>query len=128
MRQSTLVLKLKRNLHAPAVARAVANGRCRRLGLSDSLCDTLVLLVSEVVTNAVRHSTALHDTPIVLTTSVTENSIRVSVTDTGEGFTPTPCAPGSTGGYGLFLVDKAARRWGVDRVGGTRVWFELDKS
>lgn len=129
MRQATLVLKLKRDLHAPSVARAAAAGRCHELDLSDSLCDTLVLLVSEVVTNAVRHSSAPRDTPIILTTSVTDDSIRISVTDTGDGFTPMPRDPDATqGGYGLYLVDKAARHWGVDRVGGTRVWFELARS
>ncbi|HEY5193762.1 MAG TPA: ATP-binding protein [Solirubrobacteraceae bacterium] len=129
MLPATLLLKLKRDLQAPSVARAAATGRCRGLDLSDSLCDTLVLLVSEVVTNAVRHSNAPHDTPIILTTSVTEDSIRVTVIDTGDGFTPMPREPSAAqGGYGLYLVDKAARRWGVDRVGGTRVWFELDRS
>lgn len=129
MRRTTLVLKLKRDLQAPAVARAAAVGRCHGLDLSDSLCDALVLLVSEVVTNAVRHSSAPCDTPIILTTSVTDDSIRISVIDTGDGFTPMPRDPDATqGGYGLYLVDKAARRWGVDRVGGTRVWFELARS
>ncbi len=129
MSQASLVLKLKRDLQAPSVARAAANGRCRSLDLSDSVCDTLVLLVSEVVTNAVRHSSAPADTSIILTTSVTEDSIRVNVIDTGEGFTPRPRDPSAAhGGYGLYLVEKTARRWGVDRVGGTRVWFELDRS
>jgi anti-sigma regulatory factor (Ser/Thr protein kinase) len=129
MSQVKLVLELKRDLQAPAVARAAATGRCRGLDLSDSLCDTLVLLVSEVVTNAVRHSNAPRDTPIILTTSITEKAIRVTVIDTGDGFTPTPRDPSALhGGYGLYLVDKEARRWGVDRLGGTRVWFELDRS
>lgn len=129
MLPATLVLRLKRDLQAPSVARAAATGRCRGLHLHDSLCDTLVLLVSEVVTNAVRHSNAPNDNPILLTTSVTDDAIRVTVIDTGDGFTPTLREPSATqGGYGLYLVNKAARRWGVDRVGGTRVWFELDKS
>lgn len=127
---ATLELELKRDLRAPSVARAAASGRCAGLDLSASLCDTLVLLVSELVSNAVLHSNAPADTPIVLTTSVTKDMIRVTVTDTGDGFIPKPRKPETAkgGGYGLYLVDRAARRWGIDREGGTRVWFELSRS
>lgn len=51
------------------------------------------------------------------------------MTDGGSGFTATPRDPSRvTGGYGLFLVAQEANRWGVDREGGTRVWFELTSS
>jgi anti-sigma regulatory factor (Ser/Thr protein kinase) len=121
-----LELELKRDVHAPSIARAAASGRCDGLELSPSVCQTLVLLVSEVVSNAVLHSNAPRDLPIVLTTTVSEDVIRVTVTDTGDGFTPKPRNPEARwGGYGLYILEKAARRWGVDRVGGTRVWFEL---
>jgi signal transduction histidine kinase len=56
--------------------------------------------------------------------------IRVEVTDNGSGFDPVPRDHSRTGsGFGLFLVDKEAVRWGVDELGGNRVWFEvaLDK-
>ncbi len=131
MLPATLKLELKRDPQAPSVARAAARGRCDGLALSASQRHTLVLLVSEVVSNALLHSNATPESPIILTTSVTDDAIRVTVTDTGDGFTPVSHKPegtrggGARGGYGLYLVDKAARRWGVDRVGGTRVWFEL---
>jgi hypothetical protein len=52
--------------------------------------------------------------------------VRVEVIDSGSGFAPEPRDPArATGGFGLFLVDTQAARWGVDREGGTRVWFEL---
>jgi hypothetical protein len=56
--------------------------------------------------------------------------IRVEVTDNGSGFVPNRRGPSLSGsGFGLFLVDKEAVRWGVDEIGGNRVWFEvaLDK-
>jgi anti-sigma regulatory factor (Ser/Thr protein kinase) len=129
MPQATLELELKRDLRAPSVARAAASRGCDALNLSPSLCQTLVLLVSEIVSNAVLHSDAHADMPIVLSTRVTEDAIRVAVTDTGDGFSPKPRNPGGArGGYGLYLVEKTARCWGVDRVGGTRVWFELPRA
>ena len=121
-----LELELKRDAHAPSIARAAAKGRCDTLDLSPSVCQTLLLLVSEVVSNAVLHSNAQRDLPIVLTTTVNEDVIRVTVTDTGDGFTPKPRNPEARhGGYGLYILEKTAQRWGVDEVGGTRVWFEL---
>jgi len=35
--------------------------------------------------------------------------------------------PSRQSGWGLFLVDRMADRWGVDRSEGTRVWFELER-
>ncbi len=128
----TCRLELKRDLHAPAIARAAAMERCESFELSPSLRHTLVLLVSEVVSNAVLHSNGPEDAPILLTAGMTEDVVMVTVTDAGDGFAPQPRRPELTqGGYGLYLVEKAARKWGVDRLTegtretGTRVWFEL---
>jgi hypothetical protein len=77
------------------------------------------------------HSRDRADAPILLTASVIDETVHVAVTDTGDGFTPPsyenfkPPQRMTLGGYGLYVVDQAARRWGVDRDGGTRVWFEL---
>ena len=122
-------LELKRDRRAPSIARAATNRGCEGFELSPSLRHTLTLLVSEVVSNAVLHSPAPKDTSILLTTSVTEDAIRVTVTDMGDGFVPEPRGAETTyGGYGLYILDKAASRWGVDRIGGTRVWFELPRT
>jgi|HubBroStandDraft_3_1064219.scaffolds.fasta_scaffold01361_8 anti-sigma regulatory factor (Ser/Thr protein kinase) len=124
---STLDLELANDPYAPAVARGAALEHCERCALSPSQCHTIVLLVSEVVSNAVLHSRARSGSSIMLTAEIGRGRIRVSVLDGGAGFTPRPREPGVTqGGYGLYLVDKASSRWGVDRVeDGTRVWFEL---
>ena len=53
-------------------------------------------------------------------------AIRVEVIDRESGFSATPRDPAQPlGGFGLYLVDKQATRWGVDSQDGTRVWFEL---
>lgn len=124
-----LEFELKRDLHAPAIARAAAIEHYGDCDLSPSQRHTLVLLLSEVVTNAVLHSSAPIDAPIFVTAGMTTDAVRVAVTDAGDGFTPQPRPPEVThGGYGLYLVDKAANRWGVDQVSGTRVWFELPRT
>jgi serine/threonine-protein kinase RsbW len=86
----------------------------------------LRLLVSELVTNSIRH---VDDStrPVELAVRVGVRTIRVEVHDGGAGFEPGKPKPrGADGGYGLFLVERMASRWGVDTQDGTRVWFELD--
>jgi anti-sigma regulatory factor (Ser/Thr protein kinase) len=87
----------------------------------------LRLLVSELVTNCVRHADVPRDAAVELAVRVAGKTIRVEVHDGGTGFAPTAVRPrGADGGYGLFLVERMASRWGVDTARGTRVWFELD--
>ncbi|TMK25871.1 MAG: ATP-binding protein [Actinobacteria bacterium] len=129
--EGALRLDLPRDREAPAAARAAVDRWWPELAGGIPRLETLLLLVSEVVTNAVTHSRGPKDSPIFLTVNVTNGTVKVTVADAGEDFTPPPrrsprASEGMTiGGYGLYVVDKAASRWGVDRDGGTRVWFEL---
>ncbi len=119
-------LALVRDVHAPALARAAVSEQLDGLKLSASTAQTLALLVSEVVTNAVLHSNAPLEEPVILSTETSEETVRVTVTDAGAGFTPRQRDPASINdGYGLFLLEKAATRWGVETGEGTSVWFEL---
>jgi anti-sigma regulatory factor (Ser/Thr protein kinase) len=122
-----LRLMLERDRQAPSLARAAVRRFCeeRKLGASEGA--TLTLLVSELVSNAVRHSDASPASAVLLSVSLGERGeLRVEVTDRGNGFSAAVHDPAEgPGGYGLYLVDAHARRWGVDREGGTRVWFEL---
>jgi anti-sigma regulatory factor (Ser/Thr protein kinase) len=86
------------------------------------------LLVSELVTNSVRHSHTPPPSTVGLDVSVEADTIRVEVRDRGGGFDPRPRRAGQSkaGGWGLFLVERLADRWGVMRNSFTRVWFEID--
>jgi anti-sigma regulatory factor (Ser/Thr protein kinase) len=124
-----VTLELERTVQAPGLARAAIARRCEQLELDASLAQSLILLVSEVVSNAVRHSSGHADSSIQLVASFDAPRIRVTVTDAGEGFVPRPRDPGSTrDGYGLYLLEKVATRWGVESAGDTKVWFELPRS
>ena len=121
-------LELERDVQAPALARAEIAECCRELELGGSLCQSLILLVSEVVSNAVRHSAGDADAPVGLVACFDARTIRVTVTDAGEGFAPRPRDPARThDGYGLYLLEKVADRWGVESRGDTKVWFELPR-
>jgi anti-sigma regulatory factor (Ser/Thr protein kinase) len=125
----SLELELERSVRAPSIARSAISERMLEMGIDGAYGQTLVLLVSEVVSNAVRHSTGSADAAIKLVATVTAETIRVAVTDSGEGFTPRPRDPERLeDGYGLYLLEKAASRWGVEHSGGTTVWFEVSRS
>ena len=87
------------------------------------------LLVSELVTNAVRHANLASGDVIGLVIEVAEQKLRVEVHDAGGGFIPSTPAPDPArpSGWGLYLVAELADRWGVDSNERTLVWFELDR-
>src|SRR6202012_2479057 len=86
-------LTLVRNVHAPSLARNAIAERADALGLDRSLAQSLILLVSQVVSNAVRHSKADPTAPVQLLATFGKQAIRVTVTDAGDGFTPQPRDP-----------------------------------
>jgi anti-sigma regulatory factor (Ser/Thr protein kinase) len=96
--------------------------------LDERQLEELRLLVSEVVSNSVRHGDGAG--PIDLRITIGGSSVRVEVEDPGPGFRPGPDTRpvDGTQGWGLLLVERMADRWGVVASGTTLVWFELDRS
>lgn len=94
--------------------------------LDEDQLGELRLLVTELLTNSVRHGDGQEW--ITLDVDIYSNAVRVVVTDHGPGFEPEPTPQphlDRLGGWGLCLVDRMADRWGVDRDQGTAVWFEV---
>jgi anti-sigma regulatory factor (Ser/Thr protein kinase) len=87
------------------------------------------LLVSELVTNSVRHAGADRSEELELEVRVSDETIHVSVTDRGPGFEAAPRVPEDDpgSGWGLFLVEQLSDRWGVELNGSTQVWFEIER-
>ncbi|WP_308294237.1 SpoIIE family protein phosphatase [Streptomyces sp. ST2-7A] len=103
-------------------ARRLVRESLRRWELED-LLDSAELLVSEVVTNAVRYA----ERPVTLRL-LRSGSLRCEVGD-DVPLLPRPrrAGPDEEGGRGLFLVEELARTWGATRLGtGKVVWFEMD--
>jgi anti-sigma regulatory factor (Ser/Thr protein kinase) len=112
---------------------AVAEARERVIELAEPFVEhprlaDLRLVISEVITNAVRHG---GDGDLLVAVTPKDEFLCVQVTDTGDGFAPRPraYAPDEDGGFGLFLIERLTRRWGLTREdSNTRVWFEFDLS
>ncbi len=121
-----LRLELAPGPDAPAKARAAIAAFSETHGLDTDTLATIMLLVSELVTNAVIHPEVQPSADIGVLARLAGATIRVEITDQGRGFTPQPRDPARVdGGYGIYLLDKAAARWGIERRDGTTVWFEL---
>ncbi len=96
----------------------------RHWGLSPKMTEDAVLLVSELVGNAVRHTGAR---VFGLRMRRRRGWIRIEVRDPSRGL---PCLMPvqemDVSGRGLFLVDKLSDRWGVDLLPrGKTTWFEM---
>ncbi|TML33496.1 MAG: ATP-binding protein [Actinobacteria bacterium] len=86
------------------------------------------LLVSELVTNSVKHASVGPEDSIKLSLAIDEVLIRCDVVDNGPGFDPPddPAEDARDRGWGLFFVEQIADRWGVERE-SARVWFEIER-
>ncbi len=93
--------------------------------------EDLLLLVTELVTNAVRHADVGPEQSLDLELRLAPGHVRVEVADPGEGFDPDQAprglgGPGGAGGWGLHLIKQIADDWGIRPTDpGTAVWFEL---
>ncbi len=98
--------------------------------VEESLAFDVRLLVSELVTNSVRHAQIGPEDSIHLKVRLSDEDVRVEVRDSGPGFEPpahdATAEAARDSGWGLFFVTQLADRWGVEREDG-RVWFEIQR-
>jgi two-component sensor histidine kinase len=93
-------------------------------GLDPYTRDTLRLVVTELVANAVLHSDLGAEDHITVSVSTNGARVRVDVRDEGTGFTfPTSKVPGRRG---LPLVQSLTNHFGISRNGITHAWAEID--
>ena len=123
-----LEIPLAPSADAPARARAELTAWLERDAALATLIHDARLLVSELVTNCVRHAHISQQQPLRLTASLRAATFRLEVHDDGILGTVARRPPrrDRAGGLGLDLVAQLSSTWGVDRDAcGTTVWLEL---
>jgi anti-sigma regulatory factor (Ser/Thr protein kinase) len=118
--------RLRPDLEAPREARIFLERTLRGHVVGRSL-ETLSLLVSELVTNAVMHT----DTDVTVSIDADPECVTVAVRDgdpdsAGAVIPQRSRRPSDATGRGLQIVDALADQWGVDVLPGAKsVWFEV---
>jgi anti-sigma regulatory factor (Ser/Thr protein kinase) len=86
--------------------------------------ETLVLLASELATNAVLHARTDYEIRLYLTS---DDAVRMEVADQNSRLPSVASVPtDATSGRGLLIVQALASAWGIENQGdGKLVWFEL---
>ncbi|MGH8866914.1 MAG: ATP-binding protein [Actinomycetes bacterium] len=96
--------------------------------LPDRVCEDAALVLSELLSNALRHASPLPDGTLHVRWACHPPGIEVSVTDGGASTRPTPRQPSlsSLGGRGLAIVGTLTDDWGVrDSGGDVTVWARV---
>ena len=125
------VLMLPYAASSVGVARRRLVGDLIEAGVYEATACDAGLVLSELISNALRHATPLPGAAVRVAWRVDDDSIEVAVSDGGGPTVPAASDPGSSaiGGRGLGIVDRLSLRWGVFRDrGGTRettVWALL---
>ena len=118
-------------------APAIARGAVHELGLAkgDPCREAVLLVVSELVTNVVRHASMTSPASIVVELLAEARVVKGSVCSSAPAFQPLPVTTADElastlpeSGYGLFVVDSLVDRWGIASNGVTCVWFEISRA
>ncbi|HVT70372.1 MAG TPA: ATP-binding protein [Trebonia sp.] len=124
------VLMLPYTASSVGVARRRLMGDLAVAGVYEMAANDAGLVLSELVSNALRHATPLPGSVVRVSWGLSDDCIEVAVSDGGGPTVPTVSKPAANalGGRGLGIVDRLALRWGVytgQDPGETTVWAAL---
>jgi anti-sigma regulatory factor (Ser/Thr protein kinase) len=111
-----------------AVARQRLAADLSAAGIFETAVGDAVLVVSELLSNAIRHARPLPGASVQVAWALGDNAIEVAVSDGGAATTParTLASVSALGGRGLGIVEYVARRWGIrSDDSGQTVWAVL---
>ena len=113
------------------LARHAFADQMNEAGLTGEVMDDAVLVLSELVSNAIRHADPLPSGEITVRWSVREDAVRLEITDGGAPTRPQAslAALSSLGGRGLQIVRTVSSQWGVTEDDHkVTVWADVPRS
>jgi anti-sigma regulatory factor (Ser/Thr protein kinase) len=125
---SSAVVLLPYTPSSVAVARRRLTADLASAGIFEPAVGDATLVISELLSNSIRHAAPLPGSKIRVTWTLGEDAVRVAVSDAGGGPLPrvTRPSPAAAGGRGLGIVETLSSCWGVVRDDGeTTVWAVL---
>jgi anti-sigma regulatory factor (Ser/Thr protein kinase) len=127
---ATVRIQLTPTARAAADARAAIGAWLRDERVDEAAADDILMVVSELVSNSVRHAMRSDDTAFWLSAERDDQAVRLMVHDDGTegtvGLRRSETSGDRIGGFGLRLVAAVATAWGVERDElGTVVWARV---
>ena len=125
---SVQTMRVPSTMSSAVDARRALVSELRAVGVDPVLVDECEIVISELVTNAVRHAKPLADGKIHVSWSVRAGVVEIDVTDGGGSTSPRPAPRSvwSAGGRGLRIVGSLAHEWGVrENKTGSTVWASM---
>lgn len=126
-------MKTHDTIRLPFVASTPGIARTRLAGFltvnraSNEVIDDALIVISEMIANAVSHGVPTSDGTIEISWAINGTLLELSVYDAGKGgsLKPIDFDEDSLSGRGLSIINRVADRWWVDMSKGTRVNAEL---
>ncbi len=121
-------IRLPFEMSTPSIARTKLAGFLTIHRAPASCIDDALIVISEMIANAVSHGLPTADGMVEITWTLNGDLLELSVYDGGEGgsLTPIDFDEDSLSGRGLSIINRVADRWWVDMSRGTRVNAELE--
>lgn len=115
-------------MSTPSIARTKLAGFLTINRARSSVIDDALIVISEMIANAVSHGLPTADGSIEISWAINGDLLELSVYDAGEGgsLRPIDFDEDSLSGRGLSIINRVADRWWVDMSKGTRVNAELE--
>lgn len=111
-----------------SLARHAFASELASVGVSDDVRQDAMLVISELVSNAVKHAAPLPGGEVRVRCSITVDNLRIEITDGGAVTRPSPAVATvfALGGRGLDIVRTISRQWGVSKDGDSvTVWADV---
>ncbi|MGZ4639159.1 MAG: ATP-binding protein [Actinomycetes bacterium] len=117
--------------HGVSLARHAFADGLAAVGVAPEEGDDAMLVLSELVSNAVKHAAPLPGDAVRVRWSVQADTLHIEITDGGATTRPNAVAAAvsSLGGRGLDIVRSVCRQWGVtEEVDSVTVWADVPRS